>query len=166
MLFSCSVGYRAATSEPLFRRFRRGMDAPLEGPRGRRRSSQACHSKEQGYWVNLIATRYRRKQEKAAGRRRGTTKAGTYLRQEANCLPSFTEVSGTCVLRSSCLVEGRIRDSRRINVVVDACRAQQSATSAFVHRNPGLWWHLVLAPAHAVVLDCAPNAVVGERAVL
>src|SRR5918998_3976485 len=165
MLFSCSIGYRAATSEPLFRWFRRGMDAPLEGPR-RRRSRQVCHSKEQAHWVILIATRFRRKQEKAAGRRRGTTKAGTYPPQGDNCLPSFTEVSGRYVLRSSCLVERRIRDSWRINVVVDARRAQQSATSAFVHRNPGLWWHLVLAPAHAVVLDCAPNAVVGERAVL
>src|SRR3712207_2224569 len=64
-LFSCSVGYRAATSEPLFRRFRRGMDAPLEGLLKRRRSRQACHSKEQAHWVNLIATRFGRKHEKA-----------------------------------------------------------------------------------------------------
>src|SRR5215217_8533200 len=34
------------------------MDASLEDLRGRQRFRQACHSKEQAYRVNLIATRY------------------------------------------------------------------------------------------------------------
>jgi len=35
------------------------MDASLEDLRGRQRFRQACHSKEQAYRVDLIATRYR-----------------------------------------------------------------------------------------------------------
>jgi hypothetical protein len=34
------------------------MDVSLEDLRGRQRFRQACHSKEQVYRVNLIATRY------------------------------------------------------------------------------------------------------------
>ena len=36
-----------------------GIDASLEGSRGRQRSRQVCHFKEQVYRVNLIATRYK-----------------------------------------------------------------------------------------------------------
>ena len=44
------------------------MDASLEGPRGRQRSRQeVCHSQEQAYRVNPIATRYRSQHRSSGG---------------------------------------------------------------------------------------------------
>src|SRR5215211_1771792 len=87
----------------------------------------------------------------------------------------FTKVRGRGVrrtpsLRSSRkfppLAQGSVRDGRRLHVVVDACRRQKPAPAALVDRNPRLRRNLAIPPSHAVVLDGAPNPVVGEGAVI
>src|SRR4051812_19172675 len=50
-----------------------------------------------------------------------------------------------------------------LDVVVQANRGQQAVRAAFVDGEAGLWWHVVAAPSHAVVLDDAAHVVVGDH---
>jgi peroxiredoxin len=55
---------------------------------------------------------------------------------------------------------------RRLDVVVDADGGQQAVRAALVDPHPRLRRQVAVAPADAVVLQGAPHAVVGHRAVL
>ena len=64
------------------------------------------------------------------------------------------------------LVGRRIRHGWRLYVVVDSRCAQQSAVASLVHRNARLGSDVGYSLPHAVVLDSAPDAVIGQGAVL
>ena len=78
----------------------------------------------------------------------------------------FTENPRWAILGNVLEYGGGVGDVRRIDVVVDARRPEQPAVPSLVHCHPRLRQDISNSPAHAVVLDGAPHAIVSEGAVL
>ena len=78
----------------------------------------------------------------------------------------FTENPRWAILGNVLEYGGGVGDVRRRDVVVDARRPEQPAVPSLVHCHPRLRQDISNSPAHAVVLDGAPHAIVSEGAVL